>query len=126
MTITALSFEGQDFATTQTQNRQRASLEHMPLGKAAAKNISGNADQSEAPEYISRQKLQNITDAVNSYVSSQDVELKFKIDERTKRVQVEVRDPATDKVIRKIPADQMLELAASIEQMAGLFLNKTL
>jgi flagellar protein FlaG len=37
-----------------------------------------------------------------------------------------VRDPETDKLIRKIPADEMLDLAASIENMVGLFLDKAL
>ena len=54
------------------------------------------------------------------------VSLKFNIDERTDMVQVEVRDPETDKLIRKIPADEMLDLAASIENMVGLFLDKAL
>ena len=59
-------------------------------------------------------------------MSSLGVNLKFNIDERTDMVQVEVRDPKTDKLIRKIPADEMLDLAASIENMVGLFLNKAL
>jgi flagellar protein FlaG len=59
-------------------------------------------------------------------MSSLGVNLKFNIDERTDIVQVEVRDPETDKLIRKIPADEMLDLAASIEKMVGLFLDKAL
>jgi flagellar protein FlaG len=59
-------------------------------------------------------------------MSSIGVSLKFNIDERTDMVQVEVRDPETDKLIRKIPADEMLDLAASIENMVGLFLDRAL
>jgi flagellar protein FlaG len=82
--------------------------------------------QAEETEEISLQKLQHLTDAVDSYMASLGVNLKFNIDERTDMVQVEVRDPETDKLIRKIPADEMLDLAASIENMVGLFLNKAL
>ena len=59
-------------------------------------------------------------------MSSLGVNLKFHIDEKTDTVQVEVRDPETQKLIRKIPADEMLELAASIEKMVGLFLDRAL
>ena len=71
-------------------------------------------------------RLHHVIEAVESYMQSLGVNLKFHIDERTDVVQVEVRDPDTDKLIRKIPADEMLDLAASIEKMLGLFLNRTL
>ena len=86
----------------------------------------GSAGQPDETEEITLQKLQHLTDAVDSYMTSLGVNLKFNIDERTDMVQVEVRDPETDKLIRKIPADEMLDLAASIENMVGLFLDKAL
>jgi Uncharacterized flagellar protein FlaG len=92
------------------------------LAWARANAPSGSDDSEE----ISLQKLQNLTEAVDSYMSSLGVNLKFSVDERTDIVQVEVRDPKTDKLIRKIPGDEMLALAASIENMVGLFLNKAL
>lgn len=83
-------------------------------------------DPAGAAEDLSLQKLQHVAEAVDSYVSSMGVHLKFHIDEHTDTVQVEVRDPETDKLIRKIPADEMLELAASMEQMVGILLDKQL
>ena len=85
-----------------------------------------SGDQSLETADISRQKLEHVAEAMDAYLSSLGVNLKFQIDERTEKIQVEVREPETDKLIRKIPADEMLELAASIEHMVGLFLDKTL
>jgi flagellar protein FlaG len=125
MKITSLAYETQDILTPVEQTSrpdfdyaERRVPEELPdrrQGKAAGEQ-----------EEISLQKLQNLTEAVDSYMSSLGVNLKFHIDEKTDTVQVEVRDPETQKLIRKIPADEMLELAASIEKMVGLFLDKAL
>jgi flagellar protein FlaG len=127
MKITSLAYEAQDLLTPVEQtNQQRPDHDYAErAGLTALQGQHQNADSGEQEE-ISLQKLQNLTDAVDSYMSSLGVNLKFHIDEKTDIVQVEVRDPETQKLIRKIPADEMLELAASIEKMVGLFLDRAL
>ncbi|NCD25059.1 MAG: flagellar protein FlaG [Deltaproteobacteria bacterium] len=129
MKITAPVSETQDFmphidagSSSQriTEDAPSANHAHTPG------NIPEKTAGSDNAEDISLQKLQNVTEAMDAYTSSLGVSLKFNIDERTDTIQVEVRDPENDKLIRKIPADEMLELAASIEKMVGLFLDKTL
>jgi flagellar protein FlaG len=127
MKISSLAFESQDMLTAVDQiAQQRASQEHAE--RAVQPHLQDQREKTagDDSEEISLQKLQHLTEAVDSYMSSLGVNLKFNIDERTDIVQVEVRDPETDKLIRKIPADEMLDLAASIEKMVGLFLDKAL
>lgn len=127
MKITSLAYEAQDLLTPVEQSsQQKSSTDYAE--RAALAGLQGRRQEaaSEKQEEISLQKLQNLTDAVDSYMSSLGVNLKFHIDEKTDTVQVEVRDPETQKLIRKIPADEMLELAASIEKMVGLFLDRSL
>jgi|GEM_PF-1291077 flagellar protein FlaG len=132
MKIASLSYEPQDLlAPLEQTNPQRSNLD-FPERATALSTTPGRdtskqktSEPSESEE-ISAQKLQHLTEAVDSYMSSLGVNLKFNIDERTDTVQVEVRDPETDKLIRKIPGDEMLDLAASIENMVGLFLDKAL
>ncbi len=127
MKISSLSFEPQDMLTAVDQvSQQRPSQENAERAAAIFLRGQPEAQQHEDAEEISLQKLQHLTEAVDSYMSSIGVSLKFNIDERTDMVQVEVRDPETDKLIRKIPADEMLDLAASIENMVGLFLDRAL
>ena len=127
MKITSLAFEPQDMLTSVDQiAQQRASQENAERANQPELQVQREKAASGDAEEISLQKLQHLTEAVDSYMSSLGVNLKFNIDERTDIVQVEVRDPKTDKLIRKIPADEMLDLAASIENMVGLFLDKAL
>jgi len=127
MKIASLSFDPQDMVSSVDQTTQQWANPDSPERTAPVQlhEQQGGAQQDDSEE-ISLQKLQNLTEAVDSYMSSLGVNLKFNVDERTDIVQVEVRDPETDKLIRKIPADEMLDLAASIEKMVGLFLDKAL
>lgn len=127
MKIASLSYEPQEMLTPVEQTgQQRPNPDISARPAVALFQGHGPAGQPDETEEISLQKLQHLTDAVDSYMTSLGVNLKFNIDERTDMVQVEVRDPETDKLIRKIPADEMLDLAASIENMVGLFLDKAL
>lgn len=127
MKISSLSFEPQDMlAAVDQTTQQRSALDNAERITPIPLHDRLDVPPQEDAEEISLQKLQNLTEAVDSYMSSMGVSLKFNIDERTDQVQVEVRDPKTDKLIRKIPADEMLDLAASIENMVGLFLDKAL
>lgn len=127
MKITSLAYEAQDLLTPVEQTaQQKSSPEYAERAALAGLQDRRQDAATGEQEEISLQKLQNLTDAVDSYMSSLGVNLKFHIDEKTDTVQVEVRDPETQKLIRKIPADEMLELAASIEKMVGLFLDRAL
>lgn len=127
MKIASLPIEAPDMTPQVETTEQHRAHQDKPtlirLGQDSTKDAKGNQEETAD---LSLQKLENMTGAVESYLSSLGVNLKFNIDERTDMIQVEVRDPETNKLIRKIPADEMLDLAASIEQMVGLFLNKTM
>jgi len=46
------------------------------------------------------------------------------VDEDTKRVIVKVIDTKTDKVIKEIPPEQIVQLAAKIQEMIGLLVDE--
>ena len=50
--------------------------------------------------------------------------LDFKVDEATKRIVVKVIDTETDKVIKEIPPEQLVRLAAKIQEMIGLLVDE--
>lgn len=120
MNLSPLAFEPREVAPAgQPDQRQETGARSAPFQHPP--DLAADSAQDAAGP-----KLQHVAEAVESYMHSLGVNLKFHIDERTDIVQVEVRDPDTDRLIRKIPADEMLDLAASIEKMLGLFLNTTL
>jgi flagellar protein FlaG len=71
-----------------------------------------NANLNEALE-----KLKTIGDIFNR-------RLDFEVDEDTKRVIVKVIDTRTDKVIKEIPPEQLVQLAAKIQEMIGLLVDE--
>ncbi len=105
----------------------RSKLELLARNTMYAVTPTAEKEQnSDGSEDISLQTVQHATEAIEAYMASSGVNLKFSVDDRTDTVQVEVRNPDTNKLIRKIPSDEMLDLAASIEKMVGFFLDKTL
>jgi uncharacterized FlaG/YvyC family protein len=50
--------------------------------------------------------------------------LDFRVDEATNRIVVKVIDTKTDKVIKEIPPEQLLHLAAKIQERVGLLVDE--
>jgi uncharacterized FlaG/YvyC family protein len=55
-----------------------------------------------------------------------DLELKYTISEDSGDIQVELINSENDKVVRKIPADELIKLHSSLKEMAGAFLNRSI
>lgn len=51
-------------------------------------------------------------------------QLSFSIDKDSKELVVKVINPVTNEVIRQIPPQELLNLAASLQQTAGILINK--
>ncbi len=68
-----------------------------------------------------------IDEAVEKLKSAGDMfnkRLDFRVDEETNRIVVKVIDTRTDKVIKEIPPEQLLHLAAKIQEMIGLLVDE--
>lgn len=68
-----------------------------------------------------------LTDAIEKLKNAGEVfnrRLDFRIDEETKRIIVKVIDTKTDKVIKEIPPEQLVHLAAKIQEMVGLLVDE--
>jgi len=83
--------------------------------------IAEGAAQSESGASLLR-----LAEPVERFMSSVGVEIKFHVHEQSGEVQAEVRDASGEKVLRKVPADELLRLAASIREMGEHFLSKAL
>jgi flagellar protein FlaG len=68
-----------------------------------------------------------LNDAIDKLKKAGDIfnrRLEFKVDEETHRIMVKVIDTETDKVIKEIPPEQIIELAAKIQEMVGLLVDE--
>jgi flagellar protein FlaG len=65
-------------------------------------------------------------EAISKQIEANDTTLKIRLlDNSQSGVQVEIVDKTSDKVLRKIPQDELIKLSASIKKMSGVFLNQT-
>jgi flagellar protein FlaG len=94
--------------------RQQAVVDEAPLpgSGAAAAEAQHKATIDEAVK-----NLRNAGDLFNK-------RLDFRVDEKTNRIVVKVIDTRTDKVIKEIPPEQLLHLAAKIQEMVGLLVDE--
>jgi len=80
-----------------------------------SQTAAANADRVSAREAASKLEKQ---------LKKTDTGLRIRVlDDSQNRVQVEIVDARSDKVIRKIPQDEILKLSASIKEMTGVLLD---
>lgn len=82
------------------------------------------SDNLELTESISEKMLTGIVKEANKALVAAQRELEFSVHEKTKDIIVRVIDTETKEVIREIPPEKILDLVASILEMAGLLVDE--
>jgi flagellar protein FlaG len=98
---------------------QVAGKRKVESGSGADQQASGQTEAASSPTT----RVADFTQGVEKFMQSLGVQLKFNVSD-SGEVQAEVRHTDGGKVIRKIPPDEVLELAESIKKMTGAFLDK--
>ncbi len=63
---------------------------------------------------------------ISKQLEESDTALKIRLrDNARDGVQVEIVDKSSEKILRKIPQDELIRLSASMKQMSGVFLNQS-
>jgi flagellar protein FlaG len=93
-----------------------ATTAHVEQGSQQRLGVNGRTDgkafsSSESPA-VDGQELSSTVEHLNNLVKNIRHELRFSVDDTTGRTVINVRDVETDEVIRQIPPQQALELAA--------------
>lgn len=105
----------QNAELTQRRPEQQSSQTATDID-AHSKAVAATADKTLAKEAAK---------ALDEKLAANETGLKIRVlDDKKSTVQVEVVDEQSNKVLRKIPQDDMVKLAASIKEMTGVFLNK--
>jgi len=69
----------------------------------------------------------NVNEAIEKLKHAAEIfnrRLDFRVDEETNRVVVKVVDTTTDKVIKEIPPEQLLQLVAKMQEMIGILVDE--
>ncbi|PIE73740.1 MAG: hypothetical protein CSA20_01680 [Deltaproteobacteria bacterium] len=70
-------------------------------------------------------EIDRVSNALERFWEAMGVSLQFRVDKKTDIVQVEVIDPASDTIVTKIPADEILRMAASLQESTGILIDRT-
>ena len=69
-------------------------------------------------------KIERIAQAMDSYMQSIQKNLKIGIHQATGKIIVKVVSETDGKIIREIPSEELLDLAAKVEEMMGVLVNE--
>ncbi len=72
------------------------------------------------PQKIEEQKLEKVAKAMENFIRSIQRDLKIKVHKETGRLMVQVISAEDGKVVREIPPEELLNLAAKMEEMVGI------
>ena len=109
------------------QNAQRMNLENRERRTERTENIrekveSLDKDQLSAEEL--RDDLEEKIDDMNDIMETLDEKLSFKLHDKTERIMTRIIDIKTKEVIKEMPPEEMLDLAARIHEMVGLIIDE--
>lgn len=88
-----------------------------------AKQGTKTALNGEDKPLDSKSQLKDATERVREFVETVNRNLDFSIDESTNQLVVKVIDVGTKEVIRQIPSEEMLAIAAALDKVQGLFVQ---
>jgi flagellar protein FlaG len=115
------------------QNPTAVRAEDPRRAAPVAKVADARADQNKAekaPPLVDMQKLreraQEAIDRLNEQVSKSQRQLGFSVEDKTDRVIVSVFNKQTGELVRQIPAEAVVRVGLSIEQLKGVLFDETL
>jgi flagellar protein FlaG len=68
-------------------------------------------------------ETESIARSIDNRLKSEQIDLKIRVDKQTGRIVVKVVLKEDEKIIRQIPSEDMLKLAASLDEMTGIIFD---
>ena len=87
----------------------------------------GQPAQQAMPEQkaeLSKKETKELTDGMNKFLDSVNVQLRFKFHEKLNEYYVTIVDPVTEEVVREIPPKKLLDIHAAMKDFIGLLIDK--
>ncbi|PIC73006.1 flagellar biosynthesis protein FlaG [Sporosarcina sp. P26b] len=73
---------------------------------------------------LSKSEAKKLTEGMNKFLDSVNVQLRFKFHEKLNEYYVTIIDPETEEVIREIPPKKLLDIHAAMKDFIGLLIDK--
>ena len=85
--------------------------------------VSPKSEATPSKGKLNHQPVPQLVDQVNDHMRSLGTKIQFTVDSRTGKQVVIVAEKETGRVIRQIPPEEMLELAAKMKELVGIIYN---
>jgi len=85
-----------------------------------SEDVLSRDEESTAPDYTRR----SLADLLQESECSINFQLSFTFHKETEQLVVKVIDPNSNRVIREIPPEELLDLAVRLQEMLGLLFDK--
>jgi flagellar protein FlaG len=98
----------------------------LPAKESGAYSVEASRPASPKPATPKRQAKVDVHEAMQqleSAAANYNVNLNFSVDKATGRTVIRVIDASTNEVLRQLPPEEILDLAASMEAIAGRLLS---
>lgn len=111
----------------QGQDAQRINLTRREPRTERTENVRGKVkslkeNQLSAEEL--RDELEDKINDMNDIMETLDEKLSFELHDQTDRIMTRIIDIKTQEVIKEMPPEEMLDLAAKIHEMVGLIIDE--
>lgn len=116
-----ISSQNQTSSKTETIQQIRPDNSHLKNQKIQnAEAIKANDERKKVDEHEVIQAIEK----ANKHIKVYDRRLEFSIHDATKEIMVKVIDTESDKVIREIPSEKILDMVAHLWQVAGILVDE--
>lgn len=112
--------------TTVQNIKDGTSASSAPTTAQTQNAANDQADRQEQQKNIDelKKKLSDVTNQLNQQMAMMNTSIRFGFNDKIDTMYVNVVDTKTDKVIRKIPTDEMMTLQEAMRDMIGVIFNK--
>jgi len=103
---------------------QETAAKNVSPGNAGPAKETGRYEETASDWQVSEGFLRKAVEKANKTMAIQNRYLEFRIHERTNEIIVCVVDSETKEVIREIPSEKILDMFASMLELAGLLVDE--
>ena len=112
-----------NISITNTNDTLKSSNQYK-LNNDKYKTQENKSNNYQENNTINKENLDKLITEVNHKFKLANKEFSYDIHEKTNRVTVKIKDSETGKIIKEIPSEESLDLAAKIMEMAGLLIDE--
>jgi len=98
------------------------SREKLPKEETAKSEES--KEKSAQLQRIQEAKTEQVAETIKKYVNSLQTDLKIQVHRETGKIMIKVISKEDGKVVREVPPEKLLNLAAKMEEMTGLLFDE--